>query len=193
MVRLQPLQAKLLAHFIKHPNQVMSNQQLFEDVWGTQHKSESSLARTVSEVRKHLLEIDISNVSIENIPSRGYRLVSSNQLATNGNDAKAPLRSYKKYILGLSLIVLILTSLWIAINSVQNNSSTINNTKIVHLELEEIRHSFTEAEQLKTIALLQQDVLEQLKVRSNTSISWKGELINPTAGRVYQSKLILKW
>jgi DNA-binding response OmpR family regulator len=73
-VRLTPLEFKLLAAFVRHPNQVLSSDQLLELVWGD--ATGGSRARTklyVGYLRKKLETAAPGGVPIETVRGFGYR------------------------------------------------------------------------------------------------------------------------
>ena len=73
-VALTPLEFKLLAAFVRHPNQVLSHEQLLEQVWGD--VLTGSRARTklyVGYLRQKLAEAGVEDSPIETVRGFGYR------------------------------------------------------------------------------------------------------------------------
>jgi DNA-binding response OmpR family regulator len=73
-VALTPLEFKLLAAFVRHPNQVLSHEQLLELVWGD--TLAGSRARTklyVGYLRQKLAEAGVEESPIETVRGFGYR------------------------------------------------------------------------------------------------------------------------
>jgi DNA-binding response OmpR family regulator len=73
-VALTPLEFKLLAMFVRHPNQVLSHDQLLEHVWGD--STSSSRARTklyVGYLRQKLASASVDDSPIETVRGFGYR------------------------------------------------------------------------------------------------------------------------
>ena len=67
---------ELLQYLAAHPHEVVSKERLLDEVWGAAELSESTLTRTVTELR-HALGDDIAAPRfIETIPKRGYRLIA---------------------------------------------------------------------------------------------------------------------
>ena len=67
---------ELLQCLAAHPHEVVSKERLLDEVWGAAELSESTLTRTVTELR-HALGDDIAAPRfIETIPKRGYRLIA---------------------------------------------------------------------------------------------------------------------
>jgi DNA-binding winged helix-turn-helix (wHTH) protein/TolB-like protein/Tfp pilus assembly protein PilF len=65
----------LLVFLAQHQGEVISKDRLLQGVWGTDALSESSLSRSMAELR-HALEDDADQPSlIETIPKRGYRVI----------------------------------------------------------------------------------------------------------------------
>ena len=73
-VALTPLEFKLLAVFVRHPNQVLSQDQLLELVWGdTYGVSRDQVKLYVGYLRRKLGPGDIAAVPIETLRGFGYR------------------------------------------------------------------------------------------------------------------------
>jgi DNA-binding response OmpR family regulator len=73
-VALTPLEFKLLSTFVRHPNQVLSHEQLLELVWGD--ALSGSRARTklyVGYLRQKLAVADAGDSPIETVRGFGYR------------------------------------------------------------------------------------------------------------------------
>jgi len=67
----------LLVYLAEHPNQVVTKDQILEDVWRQRFVAESVLSRSIADLR-HLLEDEAQAPRvIETIPKRGYRLVAA--------------------------------------------------------------------------------------------------------------------
>jgi DNA-binding response OmpR family regulator len=74
LVTLTPLEFKLLSTFVRHPNQVLSHEQLLELVWGS--ALSGSRARTklyVGYLRQKLATADDGESPIETVRGFGYR------------------------------------------------------------------------------------------------------------------------
>jgi DNA-binding response OmpR family regulator len=73
-VRLTPLEFKLLATFIRHPNQVLSREQLLELVWGDVHGvSAGQVKLYVGYLRRKLDPDHPQSTPIETVRGFGYR------------------------------------------------------------------------------------------------------------------------
>ena len=67
----------LLVYLAEHPNQVVTKDEILEDVWHQRFAAESVLSRSVADLRQ-LLDDDAQQPRvIETIPKRGYRLVAT--------------------------------------------------------------------------------------------------------------------
>lgn len=66
----------LLVYLAEHPNQVVSKQDLLNEVWRTEAVSESALTRSITELRQALEDSVHDPQIIETIPKRGYRLIA---------------------------------------------------------------------------------------------------------------------
>lgn len=74
--RLTPTEFKLLATFIQNPGQVLTFQQLLEQVWGPEYTSEHHYPRIYVSHLRHKIEPDIkSPVYIQNEYGIGYRFI----------------------------------------------------------------------------------------------------------------------
>jgi DNA-binding winged helix-turn-helix (wHTH) protein len=76
-LQVRPKVMDLLTYLAVHAGEVVSKEQLLNDVWGTQAVSESALARTVTELRQALGDDADEPRLLETIPKRGYRLIGS--------------------------------------------------------------------------------------------------------------------
>jgi DNA-binding response OmpR family regulator len=71
---LTPLELKLLATFVRHPNQVLSREQLLELVWGDAYGvSLGQVKLYVGYLRRKLDPADPSATPIETVRGFGYR------------------------------------------------------------------------------------------------------------------------
>jgi TolB-like protein/tetratricopeptide (TPR) repeat protein len=73
---LRPRLMDLLVYLADHPNQVVTKDQILDDVWGGRFVAESVLSRSIADLRQ-LLDDDAQEPRvIETISKRGYRLVA---------------------------------------------------------------------------------------------------------------------
>ncbi len=73
IVRIAPNNMKVLAVLLDNSQQVVSRNQLFEQVWGNQVIADDVLTRCISDLRKQLAEVFNHIKTIETLPKRGYR------------------------------------------------------------------------------------------------------------------------
>jgi DNA-binding response OmpR family regulator len=75
-IRLTPTEFKLLATFIRNPNEVLSFQQLLEVVWGAEYTNEHHYPRIYVSHLRRKIEPDVKNPTyIHNEYGVGYRFV----------------------------------------------------------------------------------------------------------------------
>jgi TolB-like protein/Flp pilus assembly protein TadD len=74
---LRPRLMDLLVYLAQHPGQVVTKDQLLEEVWHQRFAAESVLSRSVAELRQLLGDEVQRPRVIETIPKRGYRLVAA--------------------------------------------------------------------------------------------------------------------
>jgi len=78
-LRLRPTTFELLAYFVRHPERVLSRQELLTNVWGYEHMGSSNLVDvTVLDLRRHLEQGGAARL-IHTVRRAGY------MLAANGN------------------------------------------------------------------------------------------------------------
>ncbi len=75
-IALQPRWMDVLVLLAKNAGEVVSTDQIMDEVWGTVEVSQDSVYFTVSHLRKALAEDDSVPTFIETIAKRGYRLVA---------------------------------------------------------------------------------------------------------------------
>ncbi|MEO1966187.1 winged helix-turn-helix domain-containing protein, partial [Hyphomonas sp.] len=74
--RLEPKVMEVLCTLADRPGEVISRQELIDEVWGVEHGADESLTRAISLLRGVLnTDKDLHSV-IETIPKRGYRLAA---------------------------------------------------------------------------------------------------------------------
>jgi adenylate cyclase len=66
----------LLTYLADHSGEVIPKDRLLDDVWGTRDVSESTLTRTVTELRQALGDDAGQPRLLETIQKRGYRLIA---------------------------------------------------------------------------------------------------------------------
>jgi len=71
--RLEPRLHQLLNYFLQHPHQVISKDQLMDDVWPEGEGTDGAVMRAVASLRKTLQPGMAGQDCIETLPKRGYR------------------------------------------------------------------------------------------------------------------------
>jgi|GEM_PF-1089598 len=71
--KLEPRQHQLLNYFLLHPQQVISKDQLMDDVWPEDEGTDGAVMRAVANLRKTLQPGMAGQDCIETLPKRGYR------------------------------------------------------------------------------------------------------------------------
>lgn len=105
----------LLTYLAVHRGEVVSKNQLLNDVWGTEAVSESALTRTVTELRQALGDAADEPRLLETIPKRGYRLIGV--VTVVSSDVTVPLQPARTDAtpwLVLGGVALALIGLWIS-------------------------------------------------------------------------------
>ena len=93
-VRIQHLSMQVLLYLASQPGLVVTYDEMLETLWPGRIAGEEAVHRRVADLRRHLQDNARSPDYIENIPKRGYRLVTPVEaiLEANGsgwsNDAQ---------------------------------------------------------------------------------------------------------
>ena len=74
-VHVRPKVMDLLDYLAAHPGEIVSKDRLLHEVWQTEAITESTLTRTVTELRQALGDDAGQSRLVETIPKRGYRLI----------------------------------------------------------------------------------------------------------------------
>jgi DNA-binding response OmpR family regulator len=75
-VQLSAKEFELLAHFLRHPNQVLSREQLLSAVWGYGHDPKSNIVEVYVGYLRRKLGRDERPAPIDTVRSMGYRLAA---------------------------------------------------------------------------------------------------------------------
>lgn len=96
IVKLEPRMMRLLVRLAATPGQVVSSQQLLDEVWSGVVVGSASLYQAVSQLRKLLGDVDERPSYIATVPRKGYRLIAavSAPSAESGSAAAADSRSF---------------------------------------------------------------------------------------------------
>jgi len=109
VVRTGPLVVRTLAVLASKPNEVITKEDLIRQVWGEGAVvEENSVAQNISALRRILNQDPSANLTIENIPRRGYQLCG---VSSDGTTAR---RHHRWWKVGISaavvLVVLVVTT-----------------------------------------------------------------------------------
>lgn len=92
-VRLEPRVMQVLACLLEAAGEPVTRDALMQRVWGHEYVTEDALNRTVSKLRKLILDDLRCDAEIETIPKTGYRLVQP-AVEISGPAATAPVPGY---------------------------------------------------------------------------------------------------
>ena len=88
-VVLTPLAARVLKYLAEHPGQVISNDELIENLWQRRMVGDSPVYRVIADLR-HALQDDASRPRyIQTVRKRGYRLLAPVEWL-DGSDERPP-------------------------------------------------------------------------------------------------------
>jgi len=79
---VEPKVMDVLCQLLQRPGQVLSRDELINEVWGDAYPTDEGLTRNISTLRRLLRNMDADRDYIETIPKRGYRLI---QPVTSGH------------------------------------------------------------------------------------------------------------
>ena len=75
-VHLEPKAMDLLVHLAQHPDQVLSRDELLENIWSGVIVSDEALTNAIIKIRKAFNDTAKNPKIIETLPKRGYRLIA---------------------------------------------------------------------------------------------------------------------
>lgn len=75
-VKVEPLVFDLLVHFVKHPNEVISRDDLIAAVWGGRIVSDATVSSCIKHARKVLGDSGTKQKYIKTVPRRGFQFVA---------------------------------------------------------------------------------------------------------------------
>jgi DNA-binding winged helix-turn-helix (wHTH) protein len=96
VVHLEPRAMDLLVYFARHPDEVLSREDLIDGVWKKQFVGEAVLRNTVAALRRALGDSAECPTYIETIPKRGYRLIAPVTMEASPPESTMPQDSYLK-------------------------------------------------------------------------------------------------
>lgn len=75
--QLEPMVVELLAHFCRHTNQIISRDQLIEQVWLGRIITDNAVSKVVTKLRKHLNDDAKKPQFIATFPKKGYKFIAT--------------------------------------------------------------------------------------------------------------------
>lgn len=76
-VRLEPRHVDLLVYLARRPGEVVSAEQILDDVWRGQVVGDNSVYQAMARLRRALGDDAQNPTYIETVPKRGYRLIAA--------------------------------------------------------------------------------------------------------------------
>lgn len=76
ITRIEPMMVELLAYFCRHPNDIISKEQLLNDVWQGRVVSDNTVSKLITKLRKALADDARNPKFIATVPKRGYRFIA---------------------------------------------------------------------------------------------------------------------
>jgi DNA-binding winged helix-turn-helix (wHTH) protein/Tol biopolymer transport system component len=125
-LRLEPMMSELLVYFCRHPNQIISKEQLLEDVWHGRYVSDNTVSKLITKLRKVLQDDARAPEFIITVPKRGYRFVAAVEAIQAIQDTSAtsvsptPSHFNQKILLLCCAVLAMVAVTWLALD---NNAS----------------------------------------------------------------------
>jgi two-component system, OmpR family, manganese sensing response regulator len=73
-IELSEKEAQLLAYLIRHPNQLLTHEQLYDAIWGKDAKPSSNALAAQMRLLRRKIELDAQSPLIHSVYGKGYRL-----------------------------------------------------------------------------------------------------------------------
>jgi len=180
---ISPVNMNVMMLLIKNQGQVVSRNQLFEQVWTNQVVSDDTLTKCISDLRAQ-----IGKGFIKTLPKRGYQWVKEVKQST-GNISHIKSRILQWIVFGLlGLLLLSVSSIWIANEIIKPNQVRIAllPLKVQSTDQRELANHIEE--------ILQTLVIEsdQLKLLSSSTLIGHTEKPFPYLSREYGAKWIIE-
>jgi len=102
--KLEPRLMHLLCFLAANPGRTLSRDDLVAELWPRVIVTENSLTRAVSELRKHLCDVDGGLVKIETVPKKGYRLVVEKAANTGVRWRALPWPAFALPVLAVAIV-----------------------------------------------------------------------------------------
>jgi len=134
VLQLEPMVVELLAYFCRHTNQIISRDQLIEQVWGGRLITDNAVTKVINKLRKNLNDDPRKPRFIATLPKKGYKFIASaselvteniTDIASNKTSQDAPAETHAQIISiskekspitrPLFVLGLIVLSVWITV------------------------------------------------------------------------------
>lgn len=152
---LQSLENKLLLHFVTHPDELISKEQLYDVGWNGRIYGDNPLSKAISNIRSKLGDSPKSPKFIKTIPKKGFRFISTvaeqQQASVNpvqvADDSKQAKTHFSPNFLTRSVITGIAGAgmIWLAFNLMSQQSQLLSPQKIDHIK--QLTHSTAQERQ----------------------------------------------
>ena len=76
MLQLEPLMVELLAYFCRHPNEIISVDQLIDQVWQGRVVTDNAVSRLITKLRRAFADDARQPKFIATFPKKGYKFVA---------------------------------------------------------------------------------------------------------------------
>jgi DNA-binding winged helix-turn-helix (wHTH) protein len=136
VLQLEPMVVELLAYFCRHTNQIISRDQLIEQVWGGRLITDNAVTKVINKLRKNLNDDPRKPRFIATLPKKVYKFIASasaselvteniTDIASNKTSQDAPAETHAQIISiskekspitrPLFVLGLIVLSVWITV------------------------------------------------------------------------------
>lgn len=75
-VQLEPMQVELLSYLCRHTNQIISREQLIEQVWRGRFITDNAVTKVINKLRKHFDDDPRQPKFIATFPKKGYKFIA---------------------------------------------------------------------------------------------------------------------
>lgn len=94
-VQLEPMVVQLLSYFCRHPNDIVSRDQLIEEVWAGRIVTDNAVNRAITKLRKQFDDNPKQPQFIATFPKKGYKFIAPVKLLTEEAETVADTATVK--------------------------------------------------------------------------------------------------
>ena len=166
IIRLGPVNMRVLLRLVSQPNKVVSRTELFDSVWQNQIISDDTLTKSISEIRSKIGKYSNYNSLILTVPKKGYQWnPKKEEQKTSNNDALTahPKTKYSQYFNNILFVIVSLAILATSLLWVANKLVEEKHLAIVLMPIEANNKLKTQAQNLED--LLRQNILTTSRLR----------------------------